>query len=175
MQRSKTSSPPWLKSPDSNPKKEQRADDNSQPGDIFIPRLDSEGPVAIDVTIRHTQTPSNPLSRAAQLPIWQEKQEADKHRKYDATCSRRGWRLTPFVLDCFGGMGQQGRSLMSTLLKALLGQREGWLQRQTEAEVWQGLSLTLAKEISKQLVWSFYTNLSNDTDLSAGCHLPYSQ
>ena len=39
-------------------RKEQAADDGSRPGDVFIPRLDANGPAALDVTVRHSLAPS---------------------------------------------------------------------------------------------------------------------
>ena len=131
-------------------KKEQGLPDNRRPGDLFVSRLDSDGPGAIDVTIRdplalsHPCTPSNILT-------WHEAQEMDKHQKYEVACRRLGWSFKAFVVDVFGGLGQEARDFLTILLKGLLGQREGWQRRGLEATIWQEVSFTIMIEIGRQL------------------------
>ena len=132
-------------------RREQGGADRTRPGDVLISRLDSNGPCAVDITVRHSLALSHPVRAAGDLPNWVARQEADKHAKYDATCRSLGWSFVPFVVDCFGALGKEGRGLMSTLLKMLLAQQEGWERRRTEAEAWQGLSISLMREIGSQL------------------------
>jgi hypothetical protein len=47
---------------------------------------------------------------------------------------------------------------MSTLLKLLLGQQDAWLKRRTETNTWQLLSISVAREIARQLIWARYTS-----------------
>jgi hypothetical protein len=137
-------------------RKEQAAPDRTRPGDVFISRLDSNGPAAVDITIRHTLAPSRPVRKAADVEPWLEAQEREKTTKYLPQCRRLGWAMIPFVVDCFGGLGREARSLMGTCLRMILGQRELWARRSAEAEVWQTLSVSVAKEVGKQLRLSRY-------------------
>jgi hypothetical protein len=61
--------------------------------------------------------------------------------------------------------------LVGLLLKGLLGQKEGWLRRALEAEIWQLLSLALMRELGSQLVWGTFRS-----DVAEGpvmVHEPY--
>ena len=64
--------------------------------------------------------------------------------------------MIPFMVDCFGGLGREARSLISTCLRMILGQRELWARRSAEAEVWQTLLVSVAKEVGRQLRLSRY-------------------
>jgi len=87
---------------------------------------------------------------------WHSRQEQEKNEKYVVRCHRRGWTFVPFVIDVFGGYGQEALDLVGTLLKGALGQREGWLRRGLEAEIWQGLSMALVRELGRQLAWGTF-------------------
>ena len=137
-------------------RKEQGAPDGTRPGNLFIPRLDVHGPGAVDVTVRDPLAPSHPVSQSA-VQGWHLAQEQDKIRKYGQMCNRLGWRLVPFVVDVWGGLGEDASALVGTLLKALLGQKEGWQSREVEATVWQQLGFAAMREVGKQLVWSVHT------------------
>ena len=85
---------------------EQGGPDRTRPGDVLITRLDANGPCAVDITVRHTLAPSHSLRTRDSLVGWWERQEEDKRAKYAATCRSLGWSFTPFVMDCFGALGQ---------------------------------------------------------------------
>ena len=53
---------------------------------------------------------------------------------------------------------------MSTLLKMLLAQRETWKRRGAEADAWQGLSLSLMREIGSQLRAARYLQFHDPGD-----------
>ena len=155
-------------------RKEQTGENRTRPGDVFITRLDANGPAAIDVTVRDTLRNSSPLRNATGLQDWQIRQEADKEAKYGASTQRKGWTFIPLVLDCYGGVGPQGRTLLNTLTRAVVTQHDAWQRRTQEEHVWQGLSITLARELARQLVWSKYASQGEeDDDLPPTTHNPY--
>lgn len=133
-------------------RREQGAPDGSRPGDIFVHRLNSDGPAAVDITIRHSLRPSGPVSSPDHLPGWMAAQEAQKHRKYDPVSRRLGWQFIPFVVDCWGGLGAEARNFVGEVLKFLLPQCLPSDRRSEEGTVWQSLSLTLLREVGKQLL-----------------------
>ena len=143
-------------------RKEQAADDGSRPGDVFIPRLDANGPAAVDVTVRHSLAPSRPVRAGTDLDGWFQGQEREKVTKYRSVCARRGWTLVPFVVDCYGGLGKEAGNLVSQFLKLLLGQKEGWARRSAEADVWQALGIALARDVARQLRASCYAFLGEE-------------
>jgi hypothetical protein len=107
--------------------------------------------------VRNTLKASGPLGRSDRHKEWLEAQENDKHAKYDAQCKARGWTLIPFVMDCYGALGGEALSFGTKMVQRLTGQKDFWLRRKTEDTVWQGLSLTLARDLARQLVWSRYS------------------
>lgn len=148
--------------------------DRTRPGDVLISRLDANGPCAVDITIRHTLAPSHPLRTPDGLAAWAERQEREKKDKYATTCRSLGWSFTPFVVDCYGALGREGRGLMSSLLKMLLAQREGWERRGTEADAWQGLSLVVMREVGAQLrAARFLSSFEGGEDAPPTTHTPY--
>ena len=151
-------------------RKEQGLDDRTRPGDVFVNRLDVDGPGAIDVTVRDPLAPSHPLRPEAILS-WHQSQEKEKRVKYDAACRRRGWQFIPFVVDVYGGFGDEAMRLVSLLVKSTVGQFEGWQRREQEATVWQSLSFALAREVSKQLVWGLHLVEEPVSDTTS--HQPY--
>ena len=79
-------------------KREQGGDGRTRPGDVFLPQWDSNGPEAVDVTVRHTFKTSGPLRQPERHLEWMERQESDKHEKYDEQCNVKEWTLVPFVI-----------------------------------------------------------------------------
>lgn len=113
-------------------------------------RFTDNRPAAVDVTIRHTLAPSHPLRNAGDLEGWQVRQEGDKRRKYDRECARLGWTFIPFVMDCYGAPGAEARGFVTACTRLIAGQQEAERSREVEADVWQGLSFTLARELASQ-------------------------
>ena len=145
-------------------RKEQAAPDRTRPGDVFIARLDANGPAAVDITVRHTLAPSRPVRKPEDLPSWFQGQEREKTAKYQSQCRRLGWSMVPFVMDCFGGLGDEARSFLSTCLTLLLGKKELWARRSAEANVWQRISLALAREVARQLRLSRFVAASMEEE-----------
>ena len=155
-------------------RREQGGVDRTRPGDVLITRLDANGPCAVDITVRHTLAPSHPLRTPGGLGAWVERQEQEKKDKYTATCRSLGWSFVPFVVDCYGAVGREARGLMSSLLKMLLAQREGWERRGAEADAWQGLSVAVMREVGAQLrAARFLTSQDSGEDALPTSHTPY--
>ena len=132
-------------------RKEQGAGDGSRPGDVFFPRFSGDGPLAVDITVRHTLAPSNPVAAGSRLAAWFDRQAEEKSRKYAPACGRLGWRFSAFVVDCYGAVGPDALRLMQELVHSVQGQRSRHQWREIEASTWQGLGVTVANEIGQQL------------------------
>ena len=72
--------------------------------------------------------------------------------------------------DVYEGLAEEARALVQTLLKSLLGQREGWQRRKLEANVWQDISFGVMRSVGRQLVWSTRGSLD---DAETWSHQPY--
>ena len=79
----------------------------------------------------------------------------------------------PFILDVYGGVGEAGQTLLSSLLKGILSRQDAWQRRGTEASIWQLLSVSLMREIGKQLVWSVFASPGLEDDSGPASHEPY--
>ena len=134
------------------------APDRTRPGDVFISRLDANGPAAVDITVRHTLAPSRHVRCADGVAPWFLTQEAEKVTKYQSQCRRLGWTMIPFVLDCFGALELEVQALMTSCLKLLAGQKELWARRTAEADAWQYLSIKFATAMARHLRLSFLIN-----------------
>ena len=153
-------------------RKEERTPEGTRPGDIFFPRWDCDGPAAVDVTVRDPRAPSHPLQSADGVGKWRQKQEEEKENLYAPACRRLGWTFVPFVVDVWGGLGEKAKAFMGALLKAILGQREGWQRRHMEASVWQELSVALARELGRQLAWHVHAG-EGPAEVAMVSHAPY--
>ena len=122
-----------------------------RPGDLFIPRWDANGPVAVDVTIRHHQAPSGPLTLPDRLLEWQKRQETSKEIQYRGQCGRQGWQFVPFLMDTWCGLAPKEKKFASRVVHLAVSDRLGWLRRQKEASIWQLLSMAPVRLLAKQL------------------------
>jgi hypothetical protein len=155
--------------------REQGAGDGSRPGDLFLPRLNADGPAAVDVTVRDPLMPSRPAT-VERLPTWHSLQEGEKRTQSQTKCARLGWQFIPFVMDVFGGLGEAATELVSTLLKGILARQEAWQRRTVEATVWQSISLSLMKEVARQLAWTVFAEQQGEEEAGSApstTHQPY--
>ena len=121
-----------------------------RPADVLIVGFDSHGPLAMDITVRDLLRSSQPV-RVISMPDWHHAQELEKCAKYVVHTNRAKWQFKPFVLDVWGGMGEDAQSVVNHLIKGMVSQRDAWQRREVESTVWQTLTFTLMREIGKQL------------------------
>ena len=139
---------------------------------MYFPRFDSDGPAAVDITIRNPLAQSRPVN-PTNMETWHERQENEKTVKYRVACQRLGWKFIPFVVDTYGGLGNQAAYVVQSIVKNAAGQVEGWQRRGMEATTWQQISISLMKDVGKQLVWSVYSAMGPSTHNSGALHEPY--
>ena len=104
------------------------------------------------------------------LPPWHELKLIrtgwrDKIDKYESASRRLGWSFVPLVMDFYGGIGPQEQTFMNTLTRQIVAQQDAWQRRQAQDTAKQDLSIMLAKELARQLVWSRYASDSDSDDL----------
>jgi hypothetical protein len=91
--------------------------DRQDPADIPLLRHDLK--LYIDVTlIRPTAESLLKRSGTRTTPLFSTKKRAKaKHKKYAAIAEVNGYRMIPFVIESYGGMGAEARTLLHALAK----------------------------------------------------------
>ena len=90
---------------------------DDQRGDLLLIRGDER--LLIDVTIVRPTAPTNMRNRALAVTrrglSCASAAERVKHRKYDALCAERGWKMVPFAIEAHGSLGKSARQLLHKL------------------------------------------------------------
>jgi hypothetical protein len=125
--------------------------DDRRPADVLLIGWERGRDVAVDLTITH------PLGLAGH-PITVE--TAEQHcRRAEATkvanegdlCRRLGWGFIPAAFTPWGGCGPSARALLHEVGRRATAALEGWPKQRRLQEIHQGLSLTWAREVARQL------------------------
>ena len=77
--------------------------------------------------------------------------ERAKKTKQLSSCEAMGWAHHPAAYSPWGGQGSAARGLLYEVLKRATADQQGWSKTQRILELRQNLSLTLAREVAKQL------------------------
>jgi hypothetical protein len=122
-----------------------------RPADILLLRWDKGQDLAIDVVV------SNPLTLSAH-PLVPEKgrrhlkeTEAAKRAKEGQQCSNAGWGFQPIAYSPWGGQGPGARALLWETLRRATADLQGWAKNERHRALTQSMSVTLAKEVGRQL------------------------
>jgi len=122
-----------------------------RPADILLIGWDHGRDVAIDFTV------TNPLS-ADCYPLTYEgakrhlsHAERDEVTKEGPLCASAGWAFAPCALSPWGAMGPSARDLLAAVTKRAVSDLPLDSQSARAVELRQGLSLSLARDIARQL------------------------
>ena len=121
-----------------------------QPADILVIGWDKGTDVCVDFTVTSPLTPDAfPLS----LEKAKRHNEAEKAKKAKqlSSCHAMGWGHHPAAYSPWGGQGTAARSLLYEVLKRATADQQGWSKTQRILEMRQNISMTLAREVAKQL------------------------
>ena len=77
--------------------------------------------------------------------------EKEKRSKQLPSCEAMGWGHHPAAYSPWGGQGTAARSLLWEVLKHATSDQQGWAKTQRILELRQNLSITLAREVARQL------------------------
>ena len=131
--------------------KEVAASGGDRPADILLIGWDKGCDVCVDLTI------TSPLALDA-FPLSVEKAkrhlneaEKEKRSKQLPSCEAMGWGHHPAAYSPWGGQGTAARSLLWEVLKHATSDQQGWAKTQRILELRQNLSITLAREVARQL------------------------
>ena len=137
--------------------------DGSVPGDVCFRQWDADGPLMVDFTIRHPTPLGSSPPPVDSLRAWFTTQAEDKDSKYADKCRRSGYSFLPFVVNPWGGLGPDAMKVMLRLQKLALGSKRGWARTRLAQQIWQKISLAVAKPVARQL-----TAILQDTEPAWG-------
>jgi len=131
--------------------KEVSCGGRQRPADILLLAWERGRDVAVDLTVTH------PLG-VSQHPIIVRKAaqhcrdaEATKTQAEGDLCLRAGWGFAPMAFSPWGGSGPTARALLHEFGKRATAHLAGWPKQRRLREIHESLSLTLAREVVRQL------------------------
>ena len=77
--------------------------------------------------------------------------EREKSADEAELCRRVGWGFTPAAFSPWGGCGPSARALLHEVGRRATADLEGWPKLRRLRELHENLSLTLAREVARQL------------------------
>jgi hypothetical protein len=126
-------------------------DSHLRPADLLLSTWQDGKPTALDVTVCHGWQQGEQNSGRERWRTFLKRKEEAKHSKYDIPCSKAGWSFTTVALGTWGGLGPESTKLLSRIVKRASSWQEGDLRTQKQAELYQTISLNLARQLWKLL------------------------
>ena len=78
-------------------------------------------------------------------------EEAAKLASEGPMCAQSRWAFQPAAFNPWGGMGPSAKEILFEITKRATAELEGWLKTRRVAEIYQGISLALARHVARQL------------------------
>lgn len=131
--------------------KEVTSGNRRRPADILLLAWERGRDVAVDLTVTH------PLGLSGHPIIVQNaaqhcrRAEATKVAAEGDLCRQAGWGFTPAAFTPWGGCGPTARAFLHEVGRRATAALEGWPKQRRLRELREGLSLTLAREVARQL------------------------
>ena len=93
---------------------------------------------------QHPLVPEQALKHANQA-------ESRKLQTDGPPCAAKGWGFSPFALSTWGGLGSSAKAVLFEVTKRATADLKGWPKIKAIDEIRETLSVTLMKEIARQL------------------------
>jgi hypothetical protein len=131
--------------------KEVSCNGRHRPADILLIAWERGRDVAVDLTVTHplglSQHPLNVRNAARHC----QRAEAAKTQAEGDLCLRAGWGFLPMAFSPWGGAGPHARALLHEFGKRATAHLAGWPKLRRLREINENLSLTLAREVVRQV------------------------
>ena len=131
--------------------KEVSCGTRQRPADVLLLAWERGRDVAVDLTVTH------PLGLAHHPIVVKnaarhcQRAEANKASAEGDLCRRAGWGFAPAAFSPWGGAGPTARALLHEVGRRATAHLTGWTKQRLLREIHEGLSLTLAREVVRQL------------------------
>ena len=77
--------------------------------------------------------------------------EARKVQMDGPPCEAKGWGFSPFATSTWGGLGSSAKAVLFEVTKRATADLEGWTRIRALDEIREGLSVTLMRQVARQL------------------------
>eukprot|EP00669_Euglena_mutabilis_P011297 TRINITY_DN5952_c0_g1_i1.p1 TRINITY_DN5952_c0_g1~~TRINITY_DN5952_c0_g1_i1.p1 ORF type:complete len:154 (+),score=3.35 TRINITY_DN5952_c0_g1_i1:328-789(+) len=77
--------------------------------------------------------------------------ETQKVHADGPVCEAKGWGFSPFALTTWGGLGSSAKSVLFEVTHRATADLHGWAKTHAMETIRQGLSVTLMRQIARQL------------------------
>ena len=131
--------------------KEVTSGNRRRPADILLVAWERGRDVAVDLTVTH------PLGLSAHPIVVQNvaqhcrRAETAKVTAEGDLCRQAGWGFNPAAFTPWGGCGPSARTLLYEVGRRATAALSGWPKLRRLREIREGLSLTMAREVARQL------------------------
>ena len=122
-----------------------------RPADILLLNWSWGQHVAIDFVCTHP-------AGLAEHPLAQEnaqrhcnRAEAKKVQTDGPPCEAKGWGFSPFALSTWGGLGTSAKAVLFEVTQRATANLRGWPKTLALLEIREGLSVTLMRQVARQL------------------------
>lgn len=122
-----------------------------RPADILLMNWSRGQHVAVDFVCTHP-------AGVAQHPLVVEhtakhcnRAETQKVHADGPVCEAKGWGFSPFALTTWGGLGSSAKSVLFEVTHRATADLHGWAKTHAMETIRQGLSVTLMRQIARQL------------------------
>jgi hypothetical protein len=131
--------------------KEQTSGGRRRPADILLVGWERGRDVAVDLTVTHPLgLASHPIVVKSATQHCRRAEEAKTAAEGDL-CRQAGWGFVPAAFTPWGGCGPSARSILHEVGRRATAALSGWPKAGRLREIHEGLSLTLAREVARQL------------------------
>ena len=131
--------------------KEAECLDKRRPADVLLLNWSRGQHVAIDFVCTHPAGVANHPLVVENTTKHCTQAEVLKVRADAPACEAKGWGFSPFAISTWGGLGSSAKSVLFEVTKRITADLQGWPRSQALEEIRQGLSVTLMRQVARQL------------------------
>jgi hypothetical protein len=122
-----------------------------RPADILLLQWSRGQHVAVDFVCTHPAGLAEHPLVADNAAKHCNRAETKKVRGDGPPCEEQGWGFSPFALSTWGGLGSSAKAVLFEVTKRATADLTGWPKTQALLEMREDLSVTLMREVARQL------------------------
>ena len=131
--------------------KEAECLEKGRPADVLLLHWPCGQHVAVDFVCTHQAGVANHPLVVENTTRHCNREEAKKVQADGPTCEAKGWGFYPFAISTWGGLGSSAKTVFFEVTKRVTADLQGWPRSQALEEIRQGLSVTLMRQVVRQL------------------------
>ena len=123
-----------------------------RPADILLLQWSRGQHVAVDFVCTHPAGLAEHPLVADNAAKHCNRAETRKVKVDGPPCEEKGWGFSPFAMSTWGGLGSSAKAVLFEVTKRATADLKGWPKTQALLEIREGLSVTLMREVARQLL-----------------------